>query len=314
MDMPQTMKVTQVLLFLMNYLPGVYNWLFDKIVNTMSKKSFPKLPAEWNFYPAPPAYITNPLMGDEIYKLMESGWAKPVPAVRKFTGPNSVLLTDGTTLDDIDAVVYCTGYDGSVPFLKGDLNPYPTLGEQGNFYRNLFLLHPDKDIRESLAFIGHGGIVWPGLSLFELQSVAVAQIWKGKSKLPPLEEMKKWKNDLIASRRKMLASSPIKSTHYPAMLPTSSQLAWIDATTGADLFSHFGWSWKAWKFWWQDREFYNLCNNGIFSPAMWRLFDTGKRKAWPEAREQIYEDNRVAEAGVARRKAYVEALEAKKNV
>lgn len=223
-------------------------------------------------------------------------------------------FTDGTTLDDIDAVVYCTGYDASVHFLKGDLNPYPVLGAQGNFYRNLFLLHPDPDVRNSIAFIGHGGLPWPGLSLFELQSVAVALIWNGKSQLPSFEEMKQWHAKLLEYRKKLYAKNPYESTHYPAMLPTADQLNWLDQTTGADLLGHFGWSWKAWKFWWEDWSFYNLCKSGVLSPALWRLFDTGKRKAWPEAKEQIYKDNELVERQIARQKAYVESLEGKKSV
>ena len=304
------MGVTKVLLALMTYAPSVWNWAFDKLIAIMSKKSFPNMPKSWNFYPAPPAYVTNPLIGDDIYKQMESGWAKPVPAIKRFTGPKSMEFTDGTTLDDIDAVVYCTGYDASVNFLKGDLNPYRKLGEQGNFYRNLFLLHPDKAIRESLVFIGHGGFAWPGLSLFEMQSGAGAQIWKGKSTLPPLDEMKQWHANLLEYRKNLFASNPYESTHYPAMLPTAEQLTWLDRTCGSYLLDRFSWfSWKSWQFWWQDREFYKLCSSGVLSPAMWRLFDNGKMKAWDGARERIKRDNVMCEEGAARRKALVERME-----
>ena len=315
-DAPQTMGISQVLLFLMRNCPNVYDWIFDKMVASMSAKAFPDMPKEWNFSPAPPAFITNPMIAsDEFYGALKSGWAKPVPAVKQFTGPKSVEFTDGTSLDDIDAVVYCTGYDASAPFLKGDLNPYPETGKQGNMYRNLFLLHPDKSVRESIVFIGHGGFAWPGLSMFELQSVAVAQIWRGKSKLPPYEEMQQWHRTLLQYRKKLYAKNPYESTHYPAILPTAEQIDWIDETTGSDLLGRFGWfSWKAWKWWWQDREFYNLCSSGVLSPAMWRLFDNGKMKAWDGAREQIKADNEAMEKGAARRKAFVEARDQKKTI
>ncbi|KAE9984363.1 hypothetical protein EG328_008849 [Venturia inaequalis] len=310
-DAAQTMNVTKVLLFLMEWFPNFYNWAFDKLVNSMSKQSFPTIPASWNFSPAPPVYITNPLVGDDLYPLMQDGWANPIGQVEKFTGPKSVKLKDGTQLEDIDAVIYCTGYDASVPFLKDDLNPYQEPGQQGNLYRNIFLLHPDPAIRDSIAFIGHGGITWPGLSTFELQSAAVAQIWIGKSQLPPFEEMRKWNTDLIAYRKKLLASQPTESTHYPAILPLADQLRWLDRTAGTDVFDHFGWGGKAWRFWWRDRAFYGLCSGGVLSSALWRLFETGKRRAWGGAREQIYRDNEALKRQVEVKRA--EGVKVKRN-
>ena len=280
---------------------------FDKLIQSLSKSSFPNTPASWGFSPAPPAYITNPLISDDIYSQMESGWAKPVPAVKRITGPKSVEFADGTTLDNIDTIVYCTGYDGKVPFLKGDLDPYPIPGEQGNMYRNMLVLHPDKATRESLALVGHAAFPWPGFGILEMQNIALAQIWKGKSPLPPYEEMKKWHADLLDYRRKLLKNNKFESTFYPAMLPTADQLHWLDQTTGADLLSHFGWSWKAWKLWWQDRDLYNMCNSGVFSPSMWRFFEGPKRKAWSGARAQIKADNEAMEKGAARRKELVES-------
>lgn len=53
-------------------------------------------------------------------------------------------------------------------------------------------------------------------------------------------------------------------------------------------------SWNSWKFWWQDREIYNLCKSKITSPALFRLFESGKRQAWAGARSQIKHDNELA--------------------
>jgi dimethylaniline monooxygenase (N-oxide forming) len=254
------------------------------------------------------------MIADEIYPLMESGWAEPVSAIRRFTGPRSVEMVDGRVIEDVDAVIHCTGYTAQVPFLKGDLNPYPVSGQQGNFYRNIFLLHNDPAVRDSIAFVGHGGVTWPGFAAFEMQSMAVSQVWQGKSQLPSYEEQKQWLEKLKKDRVAMLAKSPYESTHYPAILPLTDHMRFIEETAGTDVFSHFGWGWKAWKFWWEDRKFYNLCSSGLFSPALWRYFETGKRKAWPGAKEQIYKHNEELKVSIERRKAYMKSLENKKAV
>ena len=69
---------------------------------------------------------------------------------------------------------------------------------------------------------------------------------------------------------------------------------------------------KVLGFWWRDREFYKLCKSGIWSPAIWRLFDTGKKKTWSGARAQIYKDNEIAKKQVQHRKEYLRRLEEKK--
>ena len=78
-------------------------------------------------------------------------------------------------------------------------------------------------------------------------------------------------------------------------MPFSDHLRWLDETAGTGLFQHFGLSWRAWRFWWSDREFYKLCQTGLLSPAIWRLFDTGRRKPWAGAKGQIKADHEFAE-------------------
>ena len=61
---------------------------------------------------------------------------------------NSVLLDDGSTLDDIDTIVFCTGYQDEFPFLA------PGLAPQNNDVRSLFLHAFNPKVGSSLVFIG----------------------------------------------------------------------------------------------------------------------------------------------------------------
>jgi hypothetical protein len=46
---------------------------------------------------------------------------------------------------------------------------------------------------------------------------------------------------------------------------------------------------------------------GLWTPAIWRLFETGKRNTWPQARQQVYIDNEIADRGAELRRQRVAA-------
>jgi dimethylaniline monooxygenase (N-oxide forming) len=293
--------------FMSIWFPNLLNWIIDKAIVSISKKAFPNIPEEWNFSPAPSIAVTPPVIADEMYPLLESGFLKPCSQVKRITGPKSVELTDGTTLNDIDAIVYCTGYDMAVPFLPAEYNPYPVVGENPLLYRNIFPIHQDPAVRSSLAILGQAAVAFPGFVQHELISMAVSQIWQGKTALPSYAEMQEWHRSHLAWRADLLSRQKIDSTFYVAFQPFSSHFHWLDAMAGTGIFEHFGWcSRKAWTFWWRDRELYRKCKSGLFSPSMWRLFETGGRKAWTGAKSQIFADNECAERQIRERKAMME--------
>lgn len=124
--------------------------------------------------------MTAPLMADAIYPHLESGFAEPVSQVQRITSPHTVELKDGRILTDIDTIIYCTGYDMAVPFVPAEYNPYPVIGEPPVLYRNIFPINKDPAIRNSLAFLGHGALAFPGFVQHEWISMAISQIWQGK--------------------------------------------------------------------------------------------------------------------------------------
>ena len=263
------------------------------------------MPNEWGFFPAPSISITGPLRADEIYPLLISGFAEPVRRIKQVVGSESVELLDGRVLSGLSTIIFCTGYDMDIPFL-GKYNPYTSLGDPPELYRNIFPLHPDPAIRASLAFLGHAIIPFPGLVMHELAAMSILQVWLGRSPLPSLHEMRLWHKSHIAARQALLSKQKIKSTNYPALLPEAEQIFWLDQTACTGIFTHFGWrSWlslRAWKFWWQQNDLYQLCHKGSLNPAIWRLFDMGKRKPWKDASHQILRDSTLAECRARQRK------------
>jgi dimethylaniline monooxygenase (N-oxide forming) len=301
-----TLSLLSNQLTMMRLFPNFWDWLFDKVLDKMSAKAF-DIPKEWNLLPGPSVAVTSPLVADEIFAFMESGYAEPVGEIKEITGPRTVQLTDGRVISDVDAIVYCTGYDICCPFVAKEFNPYPTVGAPANLYRGIFPIHEDPAVQNSLAFMGHSAVAFPGFAQFEWVSLAISQIWQGNAKLPSYEESKAWHREWLDWKAKLLAKQKMVTTSYVVVQNMPDYIQWVNETAGTGVFEHFGWfKSKAWAFWWQDRELYKLCLSGVLSPAVWRLFETGKRKAWPGAREQIFKDNEIWKRGTKKRKEIIE--------
>lgn len=308
-----TIPFILVTLFLTTHFPALYHYLLDSILASMSKKAFPDVPASWNFTPAPSVATTNPLIADELYPHLSSGFCIPVSPVSRITNEKTVKLADGSVLEDIDAIVYCTGYIQSTPIVEKEYNPYPVPGAPSTLYRGTFSLHPDPKVRDSIAFLGHGYVGFPGFVQHEVIILAVAQVWLGNSALPSLVEMKRWQRGWLDWREALLRKQKTESTFYVGAMPFEDHLRWFDTAAGTDVLSHFGlFNRKAWLLWWNDRELYRECTRLVFSPAVWRLFESGKRKTWDGARKQIYLDNEKAEAATRRRLEMIKSTESKK--
>ncbi|KAF2484207.1 flavin-containing monooxygenase-like protein [Neohortaea acidophila] len=299
-DRMPPLNFTIFTLYLQTWFPNLFTWMMDSLIGMMAKKSFPTQPASLGSLlttKAPSIAVAAPLIASELYPHFESGFCEGVPGIRKISGPRSIELTSDRTLDNVDAIVYCTGYHMTIPVeMESSLNPYAYPGSSANLYRQIFPLHPDPDIRNSLAFLGQAAVPLPGFAQHEMVSMCISQVWRGKSRLPPLAEMQRWHRNIQAWRADQTKRYQAQSTFYPVFVPMADHLAWMDSCAGLGMRRHFGllsrWTnWEAWKFWWNDRELYNLCLTGLSSPAIFRLFDEGKRKAWAGARKQILLDN-----------------------
>ena len=99
-----------------------------------------------------------------------------------------VLYSDGTR-DDLDAVVMCTGYASSLPFLSPDILATVEFDPRDQLQPVLLhhqVLHPDLP---GLAFVGY--YRGPYFPVMELQARWVASIASGEIPPPSLAEMRK---------------------------------------------------------------------------------------------------------------------------
>ncbi|KAJ9622083.1 hypothetical protein H2203_006964 [Taxawa tesnikishii (nom. ined.)] len=305
-DQGQNLRMTYIFNFLMAWFPNFFSWFINMAIKSMAKKSF-IVPESWGFSNPPSMLVTPPIIADEIFPLFESGQAKPVSSVKCITGPKTIRLTDGRVLEDIDAIIYCTGYKSNVDFLEERYDPFnrKNRDQVPRLYRNIFPLSDDAAIRNSLAFLGLAATLFPGFVQFELGGMAVSQTWLGNSPLPSLPEMEAYFDHYLQWRRNQLKGESPNANFYLAFVPGHEHLEWLDRTAGCGVGDNLGgWglgafcggclSWKTWKLWWQDKELYRMCVNGLATPAIWRLFDTGKRKVWKGARQEVFRANKVA--------------------
>lgn len=126
----------------------------------------------------------------------ERDWASMKPEIDQFIPETrSVQFADGSAEGNIDAVIFCTGYFYSFPFLKSLEPPVIT---DGAYARNLYqhILYIDDP---TLAFLGVPQRVVP-LPISEAQSAWVARIWSDRLRTPDFAEMRDWEASTLKEK------------------------------------------------------------------------------------------------------------------
>ncbi|XP_059196500.1 flavin-containing monooxygenase 5-like isoform X2 [Centropristis striata] len=97
---------------------------------------------------------------------------------------SGVVFEDGTVEENIDTVVFCTGYSGTFPFLP----PALTEGPHGEvtLYKTLF---PPSLSRPTLAIMGLFQTKGPIMPIVEMQARWAVKVFTGLSRLPSREKM-----------------------------------------------------------------------------------------------------------------------------
>ncbi|XP_060772055.1 flavin-containing monooxygenase 5-like [Neoarius graeffei] len=127
----------------------------------------------------------QPIINDELPGRILQGAVQLKPNVREFRG-STVVFENEAIEDGIDAVVFCTGYKPSFPFLVFSKDNDP-VGEV-SLYKRVFPLFLE---RPTLAFIGLLYPLGPLMPIMEMQARWATQVFAGLKQLPPREKMLK---------------------------------------------------------------------------------------------------------------------------
>lgn len=279
------------------------------IINNIQRDEFGTFDPQWRLHPPPSLLHQNPTVTESLIAGLRDGTVISTHAPKRITGDWSVELQDGTFLD-IDSIVYCTGYSFDYEVLgKHD----PTLDSSASnghniqtprLYQNIFSI----DFPESLAFVGIAIIIFPAFLLSDLSSMAIAQLWSnriGSPVLPPKTEMEQWYARHLSYVDSIRALSPDRK-FVKLSVQSRKWLPWIMDQGGCNIDHQLGWfSLESWELWWKDRELHNILSYGIWSPHIFRMFESsrpGGRKKWDGAREAIIRVNEDVQARVNKHK------------
>ncbi len=124
----------------------------------------------------------HPTVSSEFLPRLGHGDITAKPNVQAFTGGRTVRFVDGTE-EEIDLVVYCTGYKITFPFFDPEVLAAPD--NQLLLFRRVVSVE-----RPGLYFIGFIQPLGPIMPIAEAQSEWVADLISGRARLPAPGEMR----------------------------------------------------------------------------------------------------------------------------
>ena len=123
----------------------------------------------------------HPTVSSELLPRIGHGDISVKPNIERFAGGRTVRFVDGTE-EEIDLVIYCTGYRIAFPFL--DPRTFESEDNRMPLYRRVAAAE-----QPGLYFIGFVQPLGPVMPIAEAQSEWVADLLQGRAELPLREEM-----------------------------------------------------------------------------------------------------------------------------
>ena len=116
------------------------------------------------------------------------------PIIKEFLPSGRIIFEDDTCLDDIDTVIYCTGYKASFPFWNVENNGR-TIWDYDNNKLVKSYIHTFFNDFKTLGIVGIPRVLT--FRSFEYQAVALARSFSGRQakELPGSEEREKWERE-----------------------------------------------------------------------------------------------------------------------
>ncbi|ROL55563.1 Dimethylaniline monooxygenase [N-oxide-forming] 5 [Anabarilius grahami] len=175
----------------------------------------------YGLQPAHRVFNQEPMINDDLPNRILSGTVLVKPNVQEFRG-SSVVFEDGTVEDDIDLVVFATGYTFSFPFLSSHV--IPVSKNKVSLYK---FVYPPALEHPTLAMIGLIQPLGAIMTICEMQARWATRVFKGLCKLPPMSAMMKdikAKEEAMAQRYVAAQRYTIQVDYIPYMDELAKQV------------------------------------------------------------------------------------------
>lgn len=120
----------------------------------------------------------RPLINDNLPSQVLHGLLVMKPSVKDFKD-SGVVFEDGTVEENIDTVIFCTGYKTKFPFLPASLSEGPN--KEFTLYKRVF---PPSLSQPTLAIMGLFQAKGPIMPIVEMQARWAVKVFVGLSRLP----------------------------------------------------------------------------------------------------------------------------------
>ncbi|XP_048064533.1 flavin-containing monooxygenase 5-like [Megalobrama amblycephala] len=175
----------------------------------------------YGLQPAHRIFSQHPMVNDDLPNRILSGTVSVKPNVQEFRG-SSVVFEDGTVEDDIDLVVFATGYTFSFPFLSSHV--IPVSKNKVSLYK---FVYPPALEHPTLAVIGLIQPLGAIMPISEMQARWATRVFKGLCKLPSMSAMMKdikAKEEAMAQRYVAAQRHTIQVDYIPYMDELAKQV------------------------------------------------------------------------------------------
>ena len=150
-------------------------------------------------------FEAHPTVSSELLPRLGHGDITVKPNIDRFAGGRTVRFVDGSE-EEIDLVVYCTGYKITFPFFDPKVFSAPE--NRLPLYRRVVSVE-----RPGLYFIGFIQPLGPIMPLAEAQCEWIADLLGGRATLPPAGEMKR---EIAREEQKMRRSASLPLSAIPS--------------------------------------------------------------------------------------------------
>lgn len=123
--------------------------------------------------------MKEPVLNDDLPSRVLYGAIKVKTRVKELT-ETAAVFDDGTVEEDIDVIVFATGYTFSFPFLEDSL--VKVEDNRVSLYKSMFPPHLEKPTLACLGLIQPLGSIFPTV---ELQARWATRVFKGEWAAPP---------------------------------------------------------------------------------------------------------------------------------